>query len=516
MFKISRKPTENIRAVAQLCLLLSVAFAGVQQCALAQPRNLDIIVQRDSLAPPTAAEIRLVWDGGVGLSWDWSIEVNGIEHDSIQGETAASQCDNPKAFINCRSAPFLTMLNFAEIVTIRATVTDSQGQSTSAVRRVRMGTTGSFWIDFVTPARVEPEANDMFTCDSENADDPPWITLSGDDRSFPLIDVFRDARVSLPEGLIAWDITPDPENPAAEILYIIDRINQTDEFDALAFPLQYGSTQVDARVLPEPPIAPLQPGRLYQIRLQGVFPCEFSAATSGSALIQFMFNPPAPGDPVIVQAPTTDLQTDKLDAGRLELLTLQRQIRLRREESSAIACMNRLFEDEVTRVALIIVDNLAGMGDNADLDVNNLDQMVFKVVTNPVVLDSLRAQCGPAEVEMATKVPTVASILQQATIPTLDLEIVSGSGRLTLVDPTSIYEIRTAHATVIATSGTIDIAQTKDAQRSAIGSPDSSLVVTPNNPALPETTVPPGFFVILSDTSISGPTEFAIFADGFE
>lgn len=486
----------------------------LHQSVAAQPTNLDFIVQRDTLAPPTTAEIRLVWDGGAGPTWAWTIEVDGIEDDSLQSVTAASQCDNPDAFINCRSAPFLVQLNFAEIVTVRAAVTDSQGQSASAVRRIRMGTTEPYWIDSVTPARVKSAANGMFTCDSNNADDPSWITLSGDDRSFPLIDVFRDPRISLPDSLITWDITPDPENPAAEILYIIDRINQSDDFDALAFPLQYGSIQVDTRVLPEPPIAPLQPARLYQIRLTGEpFPCEFQ---SGSPQISFMLNSPAPGDPVIVQAPTTDLQTDNLDSRLFELLGQRRQVSLRRDESAAVACMNDLFEDEVSRVALVIAELLVRMGENARLKINNLEELVFRVVTNPVVLDTLRARCAAAAPRPASmSVMPVSNALQVMT-PTVDVEIVSGSGRLTLVDPASVYEIRTAHGTLIMTGGIIDIAQTEDGQHSAIGSPDTEIMITPANGALPEVTAPAGFFVTLSDTSISEPTEFALFIDGFE
>jgi len=510
MLNPNRIPTRTIGSAVQLGLVMLLIWPVLHQPVAAQPTNLNIIVQRDSLTPPTMAEIELVWDGGVGPQWAWRIEVDGIEDHIVEGLTQTTGCDDPDALINCRSGRLMVPLNFAEIVTIRAGVTDSEVEAASAMRRLRMGTNESFWIDSVTRARITPGANGTFNCDSDNADDPPWITLSGDDRAFPLIDVFRDARISLPDSLVTWDITPDPENPA-EILYIIDRINQSDEFDGLAFPLQYGSIQVDTRVLPEPPIAPLRSGRVYQIRLTGEpFPCEFS---SGSPQISFMLNPPAPGDPVLIQGPAEVVETETVDPTQAQVLDRLRRIRLRREESVTIACMNDLFEGAVILELLRVVFLNIFKSDN---DINNFDELVFEIVTTPVVLDALRARCEASITGSAPGAAMSALEASQSMSPTLDLEIVSGSGRLTLADPAAIYEIRAAHGTVTLNEGTIDIAQTEDGRRSAIGSPDTEIVVTPNNPALSEITVTAGFFVTLSDTSVSEPTEFALFADGFE
>jgi len=512
MRNASRTPTRVIQTATQLGLLLLLACPILHQPVAAQPTNLDIIVQRDALTPPTMAEIELVWDGGAGPNWAWSIEVDGIEDHIFQGTTQASQCDDPDALINCRSGRFMVALNFAEIVTIRAAVFDSEVEAASGLRRVRMGTNESFWIDSVTRARITPGANGTFNCDSDDANDPPWITLSGDDRSFPLIDVFRDARISLPDSLVTWDITPDPENPAAEILYIIDRINQSDEFDGLAFPLQYGSIQADTRVLPEPPIAPLRSGRVYQIRLTGVpFPCEFISDGSGSPLIQFMLNPPAPGDPVILQGPAEAAETAALDPALAQVLDRQRQLRLQRDEGAIAACVNEALTFE-------IIAFIAARGRSNQV-FGIVDELVVKIFTDTEVLDKARTLCAADTATQTDNMGNVAAeIKAAASTPDFDLEVISGSGRVTLPDATTISEIRTAHASVIVTGGavTIDIAQTDDAEHSAIGSPDTEIVVTPNNPALSEITVPAGFFVTLSDTSVSAPTEFALFADGFE
>jgi len=228
----------------------------------------------------------------------------------------------------------------------------------------------------------------------------------------------------------------------------------------------------------------------------------------------FELNPPEAGEPTFLQAPADDLDVQDPDPAFAETLERRRRIRLQPEQAAIAACV-----DDSLGLSIffnIVVRTLSALEDDPDEDDPDLDldELVFEIVTDSETRDNLRFFCATARAPQTDNMERA----QTATTPDFDLELVSGSGRVTLPDATMVSEIRTAHARVIVSGGaaTIDIDQTVDAQRSAIGSPDSPLVVTPNNPALPETTVPPGFFVILSDTSISDPTEFAMFADGFE
>jgi len=141
---------------------------------------------------------------------------------------------------------------------------------------------------------------------------------------------------------------------------------------------------------------------------------------------------------------------------------------------------------------------------------------VFLLLTGPENMDRLREFCADKLLGETAILGGEPMTARAASTTDFDLEILSGSSRITLAEPTLRNEIRTAHAAVIVSDATLEIAQSEDGRRSAIGSPDTEIVVTPSNPALPETTVPAGFFVTLSDTSASAPIEFALFADGFE
>jgi len=503
----------------------AVMVASLSSPANAQDAlgNLWVTVPLETIAPGTSHDLGIIWDGGEP-PWSWTLEISQLDDpDQVFFQTGLSEtvCDNPADRLRCRSFPIPTSFRWPEIATITATVEDAAGNLVTRTVRVRVAGDGTFWFDGRwTVDVVEEEFGPGFDCFGFNNQDPPLVTLTGDP-AFPVIDVFKDERLSSPHELIVRDEKffsfPEP----AETLYHIRNddfdINENPFENVLPFPLQYGDLDFlfgsSISLLSDSVPAPaLRTHRMYSIDLRGYRQCNFTPNQDA----RFMLNPPAPGDPVILQGPVEEAETATLDPARAQVLDRQRQIRLRREESIAIACMNDLFEGEVSALTLAIAETLAREAENARLNVNNLEELVFGVVTNPVVLDRLRAHCEASATESA-QIATISKLgSSQSITPTLDLEIVSGSGRLTLTDPAALYEIRTAHGTVATNQATLEIAQTEDGRRSAIGSPDSQIVVTPNNPGLAETSIPAGFFVILSDTSVSAPIEFALFADGFE
>jgi len=482
--------------------------------------NLWVTVPLKTIAPGTSHDLGVIWDGGQP-PWSWTLEISQLDDpDRVFSQTGLPEtvCDSPADRLRCRSFPIPTSFRWPEIATITATVEDAVGNLVTRTARVRVAGDGTFWFDGRwTVDVVEEEFGIGFDCFGTNDQDPPLVTLTGDP-AFPVIDVFKDERLSTPHELIVRDESlfsfPEPGKTLYHIRNDDFDLNENPFENTLPFPLQYGDLDLlfDSPISLLSDIVPppaLRTQRFYSIDLSGYRQCNFPPTLDA----RFMLNPPAPGDPVLIQGLAEVIQTETVDPTLAQVLDRSRRIRLRREESVAISCMNDLFKGAVT-LELLRVGVLKTFF--SDKGINNFDELVFEIVTNPDVLNALRAHCEASTMGSAPGAAMSALEASQSMSPTLDLEIVSGSGRLTLADPAAIYEIRAAHGTVTLNDGTIDVAQTEDGRRSAIGSPDTEIVVTPSNPALPETTVPAGFFVTLSDTSVSAPIEFALFADGFE
>jgi len=498
----------------------AVIVASLSSPANAQDAlgNLWVTVPLETIAPGTSHDLGIIWDGGEP-PWSWTLEISQLDDpDQVFFQTGLSEtvCDNPADRLRCRSFPIPTSFRWPEIATITATVEDAAGNLVTRTVRVRVAGDGTFWFDGRwTVDVVEEEFGPGFDCFGFNNQDPPLVTLTGDP-AFPVIDVFKDERLSSPHELIVRDEKffsfPEP----AETLYHIRNddfdINENPFENVLPFPLRYG----DLDLLFDSPIsllsdsipAPaLRTHRMYSIDLRGYQQCNFPPTDDA----RFMLNPPAPGDPVVVRGPVDEVDvSDPEFLNFLEFIAAGSTFRVDPGQQAIAGCVDKQLGLQVLSVLT------AGAELGKAFPIETGAASVFLLLTDPDNMDRLKNFCADNLMAPTTFLGDEPPAVQAASTTDFDLEIVSGSSRISLAEPTLLTEVRTAHASVIVSDALLEIAQAEDGRRSAIGSPDSQIVVTPNNPGLAETSIPAGFFVILSDTSVSAPIEFALFADGFE
>lgn len=419
-------------------------------------------------------------------------------------------------FLSSRQWNLGTSISDARITTMVGTVIDATGAIiTSSTKHVRVGTEGRYhvsnysYVSFSGSGCFDRRRFSPVTVDPDNPDDD----LFDPDAAF-----IRIVDETNPPTF-AWDVinqggsdsfvaTLEVRAGFGNTLYGLE--DATVPQTGLVQPLTYGDYDQPG-TLPylDPPI-PAPPLPIGERMTAELLSFDGGCAPSRPSMA-FSLNPPNEGDPVILQGPAEAIETAEPDPAFAEILARRRQIRLQPAEGAIAACVNEALTFRI--IAFIA----AGGRSNQVLGL--VEEVTFEIVTNTEVRDKLRAHCAATAAPRKDNIgDDAAQTKTVATTPDFDLEVNSGSGRVTLPDPTTVSEIRTAHASVIVTGGalTLDIAQTKDSRRSTIGSPDTEIVVTPNNPALTETSVPSGFFVTLSDTAVSEPTEFALFADGFE
>jgi hypothetical protein len=523
--------------------MINQAFVSVLSFALAFGAGEDALQTEKPEARITfdssLDEVTLIGPGELLPNWfaeDYTVSWTGGEPPfkvilaSQPCPTGSSDCLSEDAVIyrsrTCAQGPHcdLDVSPYdPEIVKMVATVIDATGSAlVSPPKYVRIGTDGRFhvsnysYVSFDSsggcfdrrrfgPSTVDPANpdDDLFDPDEAfirivNDTDPPrfaWdvIDQGGSDSR---VDRF-EARAGFSNRLYALE---DARSPQMGLLQ----------------PLTYGDYDIPDTVpyrdppMPAPPL-PTNERIIAETLLVG------GGCSLTFPSVAFSLNPPSGGDPVIAKGPRDSLKDDMPDPGLLRILERSRDVRIGRDEVAVVGCMNDPDEFELALItSLVIFETCVANNACSPIPHTSAEEFIFRIVLDPVFLGLLRGRCGSSETTDAVGAQEATDAPSRGATPDLLIETRSGSGRITLPDPSMLYELRTAHGSVISEMGVVDIAQDETGTRSAIGSPDSELTVIPTNPALPETLVPAGFYVTLSDDSISEATEFALFFSGFE
>jgi len=419
---------------------------------------------------------------------------------------------------NERQIAFDAFLQEPQIARLVGTIIDADGVAfTSAPLNVRVGTGSRFFIrayDYVD-FNADNGCSELriFSPQSFDEFDPNEAFIRITDETAVGFPVFSWNSISNPSVVaddsiaLAFEVSAGTFNP------LFGLADEEGGEAGILSPLAYGDYS-------RPGTVPFDPFDLLPIPAPSL-PIAESLAVNVTTLgggcptsrwfLGFALNPPEAGSPALLQGPGDDLAAEDPDPGFAEILDRRRRVRLEREEAAIAACVSEALRFTIiARIAAVLRTNqVFGL----------VDDLIFEIVTDPETRDNLRAKCAAARAPEANEpIDGATQTRTAATTPDFDLEVESGGGVVMLPDATAVSEIRTAHGSVIITGGavTVEVAQSVDGGRSTIGSRDTGLQITPNNPKLAEITVPAGFFVTLSDTSISDPIEFAMFADGFE